>query len=151
MTEFPETVLDNARISTGETVVDAGAGAGLITLGAIERVGADGDVVAIDSSVDRLEELRRVTTAPNVSFLIGSADVLPLPDESADAVLRCSVLVDIADKAEAAREFFRVLRSGGRVSLVAERELERFFADAGFRDVQLNLRSSVLHLVGVKP
>jgi arsenite methyltransferase len=117
LAEFRDTVLDNARIEAGDTVVDAGTGTGLIALGALERVGADGDVIAVDISVDCLEELRRVTTAPNMFFLIGSADVLPLPDDSADAVLTRSVLIYVDDKAKAAREFFRVLRDGGRVSI----------------------------------
>jgi arsenite methyltransferase len=110
-------VLEGADLSPGERVGDVGAGTGLLTLGAVDRVGPDGDVVAIDISVDALEELRASTTAPNISYLVGSAVVLPLPDESLDAVLTRSVLIYVDDKAEAAREFARVLRSGGRVSL----------------------------------
>lgn len=114
---FRDTVLANARIRPGETAVDAGTGTGLLALGAAERVGEDGDVFAVDVSVDCLDEVRRVATASNVFYLIGSADVLPLPDESADVVLTRSVLIYVHDKVEAAREFFRVLRSGGRVSI----------------------------------
>jgi ubiquinone/menaquinone biosynthesis C-methylase UbiE len=117
LTEFRDTVLGNAHIRPGETVVDAGTGTGLIALGAVERVGADGDVFAVDISVDCLEELRRVATAPNLFFLIGSADVLPLPDDGVDVVCTRSVLIYVQDKAEATREFFRVLRGGGRVSI----------------------------------
>ena len=117
LAEFRETVLDNARIRPGETVLDAGTGTGLIALGATERVGADGDVLALDVSIDCLEELRGASTAPNIFYLIGSADVLPLPDASIDVVCTRSVLIYVNDKGEAAREFFRVLRAGGRVSI----------------------------------
>jgi arsenite methyltransferase len=110
-------VLDGAGIATGETAADVGAGIGLLTLGAVDRVGPDGEVIAIDISVDALEELRANSTAPNISYLLGSADVLPLPDASVDAVMTRSVLIYVDDKAEAAREFARVLRPGGRVSL----------------------------------
>jgi len=110
-------VLDGAGLAPGETVADVGAGTGLLTLGAVERVGAEGDVIALDISVDALEELRAHAIAPNISYLIGSADVLPLRDESLDAVVTRSVLIYVDDKAEAAVEFLRVLRSGGRVSL----------------------------------
>lgn len=110
-------VLDAAGIAAGETVLDVGAGTGLLTLGAVERVGPDGEVIALDVSVDALEELRANTTAPNVSYLVGQADVLPLTDESVDAVLTRSVLIYVDDKPEAAREFHRVLRGGGRASL----------------------------------
>jgi ubiquinone/menaquinone biosynthesis C-methylase UbiE len=110
-------VLDGAQITAAEIVLDVGAGTGLLALGAVERVGPDGDVIALDVSVDALEELRANTKAPNLSYLVGSADVLPLPDASVDAVVTRSVLIYVEDKGEAAREFYRVLRARGRVSL----------------------------------
>jgi ubiquinone/menaquinone biosynthesis C-methylase UbiE len=179
-------VLDGARIEAGQAVADVGAGTGLLALGAVERVGPEGDVIALDISVDALEELRANTTAANISYLVGQADVLPLRDASIDAVLTRSVLIYVDDKAEAAREFERVLRPGGRVSLfepinsrnlrlwqavdlsplgeLAERlqewterlyanpadpmlnfdatDLERFFTDAGFTEVAVDLVTS---------
>jgi arsenite methyltransferase len=112
-----DVVLANARVAENETLADVGAGTGLLTLGAVGRVGPDGDVLAIDISADALAELRRLCAAPNVAYLIGAADVLPLLDESVDAVVTRSVLIYVRDKQEAAREFFRVLRSGGRCAL----------------------------------
>jgi len=110
-------VLDGAEVAPGDALADVGAGTGLLTLGAVERVGPDGDVFAIDISVDALEELRANATAPNISYFVGGADVLPLPDASVDAVVTRSVLIYVDDKAEAAREFARVLRGSGHVSL----------------------------------
>jgi len=110
-------VLDGAALAPGDVVVDVGAGTGLLTLGAVERVLVDGDVIAVDISVDALEELRAHTSAANISYLVGQADVLPLTDASVDAIVTRSVLIYVDDKAEAAREFARILRPGGRVSL----------------------------------
>ena len=137
LAEFRDTVLDNARIRPGDTVVDAGTGTGLIALGAAERVGTDGDVFAIDISVDCLEELRRLASASNVFYLIGSADILPLTNESVDVVCTRSVLIYVDDKAEAAREFFRVLRAGGRVSMFEpiNRRNTRLFEAIDFGDL----------------
>jgi arsenite methyltransferase len=115
--DWRDRVLDGAKIERGDAVADVGAGTGLLTLGAVERVGPDGDVIALDVSVDALEELRSNTTAPNISYLVGQADVLPLCDASVDVVVTRSVLIYVSDKSEAAREFERVLRRGGRVSL----------------------------------
>jgi arsenite methyltransferase len=114
---FRDTVLDNAHIRPGDTVVDVGAGTGLLAIAAAERVAPEGDVFAVDISVDALEELQRIALAPNVFYFLGSADVLPLPDDSVDVIVTRSVLIYVQDKEEAAREFFRVLRRGGRVSL----------------------------------
>lgn len=112
-----ETVLDGARIAPAEVVVDVGAGTGLLTLGAAERVGPDGDVLAVDISVDALEELQRGTRVPNISYLVGTAQVLPFPDECVEVVVMRSVLIYVSEKGEAARELFRVLRPGGRISI----------------------------------
>jgi arsenite methyltransferase len=115
--DWRDRVLDGAGIRPGEVVADVGAGTGLLTLGAVERVGPEGDVLAIDISVDALEELRANVTAANIFYLFGSAEVLPLTDASIDAVVTRSVLIYVEDKPEAAREFYRVLKPGGRVSL----------------------------------
>lgn len=112
-----ERVLDRARISAGDTVVDVGTGIGLLAIGALDRVGEEGDVLAVDISVDCLEELEREQPDPRFWYLIGSAEIVPLPDAFADAVLTRSVLIYVEDKGEAAREFARILVPGGRVSL----------------------------------
>jgi ubiquinone/menaquinone biosynthesis C-methylase UbiE len=52
-----------------------------------ERVAPDGDVLVIDESVDVLEELRARSRAPNVFYLLGWPEVLPLPDGSVDEVV----------------------------------------------------------------
>jgi ubiquinone/menaquinone biosynthesis C-methylase UbiE len=98
-------------------VLDVGTGTGLLLFGALDRLGPDGEVIALDISVDCLEEVRSACDDPRVEYLVGSAEVLPLPDSSVDVVLTRSVLIYVHDKAGAAREFSRVLGSGGRVSL----------------------------------
>lgn len=112
-------VLAGARLEAGDDVLDLGAGTGLLTFGAHERIG-DGWVIAVDPEVDNLEELLRGAHelgAGGISYLVGGAEVLPLADGSVDAAVTRSVLMYVADVEEAARELFRVLRPGGRVSL----------------------------------
>jgi arsenite methyltransferase len=110
-------VLDGAAIRPGDAVLDVGAGTGLLALGAVERVGDDGDVFALDVSVDALEELRRSSDAPTLWYLLGEAEVLPLPDAHVDVAVTRSVLIYVGDVEAAVRELRRVLRDGGRVSL----------------------------------
>jgi ubiquinone/menaquinone biosynthesis C-methylase UbiE len=109
-------------------------------------VGEDGEVLAVDMSVDALEELRLVSTAANVSYLLGSAEVLPLPDESVDVVIARFEPSNMLDSATTARELYRVLRHGGRASIFEvgshfdPDEVERLFLEAGFSRVNLELR-----------
>ena len=112
-------VLDGARLVPGDDVLDLGAGIGLLTLGAHGRIG-DGWVYAVDPSVSALEELLRLAHevgAAGVMYLVGDAEVLPLPDGAVDACVTRSVLMYVDDLDRAARELFRVLRPGGRLSL----------------------------------
>ena len=60
---------------------------GLALPAALAEAGPDGDVLVVDADVDRLEQIRRASAAPNVFFLIGDAEVLPLLDGSVDVVL----------------------------------------------------------------
>jgi arsenite methyltransferase len=113
-------VLDQAELAEGETLLDVGCGDGLIAFGAIER-GA-GLVIFSDISQDLLDESRRLAEDTGVldrcRFLRAPADDLhELADESVDVVTTRSVLIYVDDKESAFREFHRVLRPGGRVSL----------------------------------
>jgi ubiquinone/menaquinone biosynthesis C-methylase UbiE len=150
-------VLDRAQIGPDDTVVDVDTGPGLLARGALGRIGPNGSVVALDSAADCLEQLRRECDDPRVSYLVGSADVLPLPDGSVDIVIAHSMYADVSDRAEAARELFRVLRSGGRMSIFepveSAEELDRIHAEAGFTDVDPEVAVTLtgVFLAGTKP
>ena len=112
-----------------------GVDATLLESGAHEQIG-DGWIYAIDPSVDALEELLRLaheTGAVGIGYLVGDAQVLPLPDASVDACI-----VRAADDT-AADELYRVLRPGGRLA-AAESDGDAFagaLRAAGFEDVEL--------------
>jgi ubiquinone/menaquinone biosynthesis C-methylase UbiE len=114
-----ERVLEAASLQPGDTVLDVGAGLGLLTLAAHERIG-DGWVIAVDPSVGALEELLRLAHdvgSNGIMYLVGDAEILPLPDASVDAAILRSVLGHVADVSVAITELARVLRPGGRLSL----------------------------------
>jgi arsenite methyltransferase len=118
--EVREKVLDNARLAEGETLLDVGCGDGLIGFGALDR-GA-GVVVFSDISTDLLDTCRATARDLGVvgrcSFLLASATKLgEIADSSVDVVTTRSVLIYVREKEQALREFHRVLRSGGRLSL----------------------------------
>jgi ubiquinone/menaquinone biosynthesis C-methylase UbiE len=116
-------------------------------------------VLVVDRSVDALEHLRKTTTASNVFYLVGSMDVLPLTDATADEILATAV-----PTVEAADEFFRVLRPGGQVAVAAgdeddtgpalnldPHEVERLFSDAGFTAVTVAAAQGRLAVAAQKP
>jgi ubiquinone/menaquinone biosynthesis C-methylase UbiE len=126
LTEFlypvRDTVLDRARLRPGDTLLDVGTGDGLIAFGALERLGPSGRVIFSDISRDLLDHCRKAADAEGLlarcAFVLAAADRLTgVADASVDAVTTRSVLIYVKDKAAALREFHRVLKPGGRVSL----------------------------------
>jgi arsenite methyltransferase len=117
-----DAVLGKAQLVPGETLLDVGTGDGLIGFGALERVGTTGQVIFSDVSQDLLQHCREIAAAEDVrdqcSFVLAPADDLtPIPAASVDVVTTRSVLIYVKDKPAALREFYRVLRPRGRISL----------------------------------
>jgi len=117
-----DSVLAHGAISRGATVLDVGAGDGLIAFGALEHVGDEGCVIFSDVSADLLEYCsalaQELGVASRCQFVRASADDRSsIPDGSVDVVTTRSVLIYVKDKASALCEFHRVLRPGGRVSI----------------------------------
>jgi SAM-dependent methyltransferase len=117
-----DTVLGKARLRPDDAVLDVGTGDGLIAFGALERLGPDGRVIFSDISPDLLDHCREAAGGEGVldrcRFLLAPADRLSaVADGSVDVVTTRSVLIYVKDKAGALREFYRVLRPGGRISL----------------------------------
>jgi arsenite methyltransferase len=117
-------VLDAAAPLPGETLLDVGAGDGLIAFGAVDRVGPSGKVIFSDISEDLLEHSRLLAGELGVlggcDFVRASADELePIGDGTVDIVTTRSVLIYIERdrKRRAFGEFDRVLRPGGRLSI----------------------------------
>ena len=113
-------VLAAAEPIAGETVLDVGCGEGLVAFGALDR-GAR-EVVFSDISDDLLEYCRAAARERGVidrcCFVRASSDKLtPLEAASVDVVATRSVLINVDDKESAFREFARVLRPGGRLSI----------------------------------
>ncbi|MEV6208259.1 class I SAM-dependent methyltransferase [Kitasatospora sp. NPDC051914] len=91
----------------GLRVLDLGAGTGKLTAGLV-ALGAE--VVAVEPDPAMLAELRR--SLPGVRALPGTAEAIPLPDASVDAVLAGNAM-HWFDMAVAGPEIARVLAPGG--------------------------------------
>jgi SAM-dependent methyltransferase len=95
----------------GVTVVDVGAGTGKLTR---QLVAAGHDVVAVEPLPEMLAQLQGVV--PQARAVSGSAEAIPLPPASADAVVAAQAF-HWFDHERALREMARVLRPGGVLAL----------------------------------
>jgi ubiquinone/menaquinone biosynthesis C-methylase UbiE len=109
-----------ADLRPGERVLDLGSGAGLDVLLSAKRVAPGGHAYGVDMTDEMLAVARGNQTnaaVPNATFLKGTIEQIPLPDESVDVVISNCVINLAADKRAVLREAYRVLGPGGRVAV----------------------------------
>jgi SAM-dependent methyltransferase len=116
---YPPEAIDWLLPTGARKVLDLGAGTGKLTTRLVER---GLDVVAVDPIPDMLEVLR--TSLPETHAVLGTAEDIPLEDNSVDAVLVAQAWHWV-DPERAIPEVARVLRPGGRLALVWNTRDER--------------------------
>jgi ubiquinone/menaquinone biosynthesis C-methylase UbiE len=109
-----------AELRTGEVVLDLGSGGGIDVLLSAKRVGPTGKVYGLDMTDEMLALARKNAAeagAPNVEFLRGNIEEIPLPSASVDVIISNCVINLSADKGKVLAEAFRVLKPGGRFAV----------------------------------
>jgi ubiquinone/menaquinone biosynthesis C-methylase UbiE len=126
---FSESVRDKAISLSGARgrgiAADVGAGTGFMSEGLV-NLGLN--VIAVDESHEMLAEAKKkLESNPNVEFRLGSAEKIPIVDESVDYVF-ANMLLHHSDSPElAVREMSRITRSGGVVVLTDLDEHDAMF------------------------
>lgn len=110
---------DTIGLGPGKRVIDLGAGTGKFTA-RLADTGAD--VLAVEPVDAMRAKLREAL--PQVHALAGTAEQIPLPDESVDAVV-CAQSFHWFAHAKALAEIHRVLKPGGRLGLIWNQRDER--------------------------
>ena len=101
-----------AGVASGARVVDVACGSGATALLLARQLGCE--AVGVDLGARAIAQARRAAGAgERVSFLIGDAEALPLPDAGFDVALSECSLCTFPDKPRAIAEMARVVRAGG--------------------------------------
>jgi SAM-dependent methyltransferase len=158
-----------AELSPGEIVLDLGSGGGIDVLLSARRVGETGFAYGLDMTDEMLalaEKNKTESGVPNVQFLKGHIEDIPLPDNSVNVVISNCVINLSADKGQVLKEAYRVLKPGGRFAVsdvvvqgelpddlrsnmeawvgcvagaLEENEYRRLLTEAGFDDVEVQV------------
>jgi ubiquinone/menaquinone biosynthesis C-methylase UbiE len=131
-----EIVVEKA-VSSGDRVLDCGAGTGSTALLAARKVGPSGTVVLYDMSDGMLAVAKERATGASIQerleFQTGDMLDLPFADNSFDVALSTYSMCPLYDPAKGALELFRVVRPGGRIGIAhstdPERPLVKWMAD----------------------
>lgn len=142
-------IIDRLCLAPGMRVLDVGAGRGRIAIPAAERVGAAGEVVALDVQAGMLERVRLAAAARGITNvrtiearIDGALETNGNFDSPFDRALLVTVLGEIAHQARALRTLHAALRSDGILSITemlpdphyqSRRAVRRLAEDAGFQ------------------
>lgn len=122
MQEWAPRLAAAARVSRGDHVLDVACGTGVLTREVAEQVGPAGSATGLDLDRGMLTVAR--TLRPDLRWLHGSAEELPFPDGSFDAVVSQFGLMFVPDRPRALREMWRVLEPGGRLAVAVWASLD---------------------------
>lgn len=109
-----------ASLEPGQTVLDLGSGGGIDCFLAARKVGDDGFVIGIDMTPEMIEKARQNKDRlglGNVEFRLGEIEHLPVADGIVDVIISNCVINLSPDKPQVFQEAFRVLKSGGKLSV----------------------------------
>ena len=121
-------VVEAAHLQPGQRVLDVACGTGILAREAVARVGSTGSIVGLDPNPGMLAVAERL--APAVEWQQGTAESLPFPDQSFDAVISQFGLMFFTDRYQALREMLRVLTPGGRIAVAVWDSLDNIPAYA---------------------
>ena len=112
----------SSGIGRGDRVLDLAGGTGDIAALLSRKVGGSGEVVLSDINPAMLAVGRRRLEdrglVGNITYTLANAESLPFPDGHFDGVTIAFGLRNVTDKDRALREMYRVLKPGGKASIL---------------------------------
>lgn len=136
-------LLSEARLSSGESVLDVACGPGTVARTASEMVGPAGKVTATDISPPMLDVARAKPQAPDsapIEYVESPAHPLKVEDASFDLTVCQQGLQFFPERVEALKEMVRVTQPDGRIAIAVWGSVEQ---NPIFRELHAALRENL--------
>lgn len=142
-----DAILDRLMVEPGMKVLDIGCGPGRLTVPAAQRVGAAGQVTALDLQPEmlrRVQEKLDSAALTNVRLIHGGAGEGQVKPATVDRALLVTVLGEIPNREAALAEILQALKPGGILSITevlpdphyqTPGTIRRLAAQVGFQEV----------------
>ena len=138
------------------SVIDVGSGTGFTTQGIVKYV-APTRVTCVDQSPHQMRFAKAKDDLRGATFHVGDAEDIPVASNSFDRYVSAGSIEYWPDPARGVREAFRVIKPGGRATLIGplepthpigrliantwmlfpkDEEYRRWFAEAGFENIE---------------
>ena len=108
-------ILQEMKIQRGDTLIDFGCGIGYFSIPALDFVGDEGMVVAVDVSSKMLQELEKRAGHPKNLEIIQADSLIGL---TANIILLSMVLHEVDNPKEFLRTCFNTLKPNGRIFVI---------------------------------
>lgn len=112
---YRKQALQRAALCEGMHVLDVATGTAPVAEAEKQIVGASGSVIGLDRSIGMLQEAQQKLSIP---FIQASAEQLPFPDAQFDFLSMGYALRHVDDLDVMFREYWRVLKPGGKILLL---------------------------------
>jgi ubiquinone/menaquinone biosynthesis C-methylase UbiE len=119
MAPITETLVQEAQIERGHSVLDVATGTGEPALSVARIVGPAGSVVGVDPVAEMIAAATRASERlqlTNIRFQMASAELLPFPDARFDAVVSRFGIMFFPSPIQAVREMLRVTKAGRKLA-----------------------------------
>lgn len=116
-TDKLNSMMERLYIKQGSAVLDIGSGTGVFIPYIMDRIGATGNLTALDFAEEMLMCCKTKHGNRNIDYLHADVMLLPLSGQSYDVVVCYSCFPHFSDKLKALSEIYRVLKKQGYVHI----------------------------------
>ena len=139
-------IVGHLGLQPGMKVLDFGCGPGRLTIPLAEKVGPQGEMVAVDiqpGMLSRAQEKAQAANLKNIQFIQAASGEGRLERNQFDRAVLVTVLGEIPDRGAALKEIFEAIKPGGILSVTevifdphfqSREAVLRFASEVGFRE-----------------